>query len=73
MSNLESNVKSVEANVTSLYETARDLAVGLGKHGKSWIRYGLTVGESSLQASAHTLDEVAAALRKAAERVRTDG
>ena len=73
MSNLKSNVKSVEANVTSLYGTARDLVVGLGKLGRSWIRYGLTVGESSLQASAHTLDEVAAALRKAAERVRTDG
>ena len=73
MSDLESNVKSVEANVKTLYETARELALELGTLGKSWIRYGLTVGESSLQASAHTLDEVAAALRKVAERVRTDG
>ena len=66
MSNLESNVKSV-------YETARELAGDLGKLGKSWIRYGLTVGESSMQASAHTLDEAADALRKVAERLRTDG
>ena len=66
MSNLEANVKSV-------YETARELAGDLGKLGKSWIRYGLTVGESSMQASAHTLDEAADALRKVAERLRTDG
>jgi hypothetical protein len=66
MSNLEENVKSV-------YETARELAGDLGKLGKSWIRYGLTVGESSMQASAHTLDEAADALRKVAERLRTDG
>ena len=66
MSNLESNVKSV-------YETARELAGDLGKLGKSWIRYGLTVGESSMQASAHTLDEAAETVRKVAERLRTDG
>lgn len=64
--NLESNVKSV-------YEAARELAGDLGKLGKSWIRYGLTVGESSMQASAHTLDEAAEALRKVAERLRADG
>ena len=66
MSDLESDVKSV-------YETARGLAEDLGKLGRSWIRYGLTVGESSMQASAHTLDEVAEALRKVAEKLRTDG
>ncbi|HEX8952124.1 MAG TPA: hypothetical protein VF945_09790 [Polyangia bacterium] len=66
MSDLESNVKSV-------YQTARELAEDLGKLGKSWIRYGLTVSESSMQASAHTLDEAAEALRKVAERLRADG
>ena len=66
MSNLEANVKSV-------YETARELAGDLGKLGKSVVRYGLTVGESSMQASAHTLDEAAEALRKVAERLRADG
>ena len=65
MSELESNVKTI-------YETARELAGDLGKLGKSWIRYGLTVGESGMQASAHTLDEVAEALRKVAEKLRTE-
>jgi uncharacterized protein YukE len=73
VSELESNVKSIESNVKSIYETARELAGDLGKLSKSWIRYGLTVGESSMQASAHTLDEVAEALRKVAEKLRTEG
>ena len=66
MSNLEVNGKSV-------YETARELVDEIGKLGRSWIRYGLTVGESSMQASAHTLDEAAEALRKLAERLRAEG
>ncbi len=64
--NLESNVKSV-------YDTTRELAGDLGKLGKSFVRYGLSVGETSRQASAHTLDEAAEALRKVAERLRTGG
>jgi hypothetical protein len=66
MSDLETNAKSV-------LDAARELAGDLGKLGKSWIRYGLAVGESSMQASAHTLDELAEALRKVGERLRADG
>jgi len=54
----------------SAYETARSLVEDLGKLGASWVRYGLTVGESSMQASARTLDEAARSLRKVAERIR---
>lgn len=66
-------MSNLEANTRSVYETARELVDDLGKLGKSWIRYGLTVGESSMQASAHTLDEAAEALRKLAERLRAEG
>ncbi len=66
-------MSTIEANGKSVYEAARELVDDLGKLGKSWIRYGLTVGESSMQASAHTLDEAAEALRKIAERLRTQG
>jgi hypothetical protein len=70
MSNLESNLGTLEANVKSTYQAARELAGDFGKLGASWVRYGLTVGESSVQASARTLDEVAKTLRKLADRVR---
>ncbi len=66
-------MSTLEENTKSVYETAREIVDDLGKLGKSWIRYGLTVGESSMQASAHTLDEAAEALRKIAERLRADG
>ena len=65
MSDLDENVKSV-------YDAARELVSDLGKLGAGWVRYGLTVGESSMQASARTLDEAAQALRKVAERLRKD-
>ena len=54
----------------SAYETARALVEDIGKLGASWVRYGLTVGESSMQASARTLDEAARAIRKVADRIR---
>jgi len=60
----------LENDAKTAYETARELVEDLGKLGASWVRYGLTVGESSMQASARTLDEAARSLRKVAERIR---
>ena len=60
----------LENDAKTAYETARELVEDLGKLGASWVRYGLTVGESSMQASARTLDEAARSLRMVAERIR---
>jgi hypothetical protein len=60
----------LENDAKTALETARELAADLGKLGAGWIRYGITVGESSIQASARSLDEVARALRKVADRMR---
>ena len=64
------DIDSLENDAKSAYETARELVGDLGKLGASWVRYGLTVGESSMQASARSLDEAARALRKAADRIK---
>ena len=70
MSNLNNLENDAQNAYESAYETARELVEDLGKLGASWVRYGLTVGESSMQASARTLDEAARSLRKVAERIR---
>jgi len=62
MDNLENEAKTT-------YETARELVDDLARLGKSWLKYGLAVGESSIQTSAHTLEEAAKALRKIAGRI----
>jgi hypothetical protein len=51
-------------------DAARDLVRDLGKLGAGCVRYGLTVGKSSMQTSASSLDEAARALGKLAERLR---
>jgi hypothetical protein len=66
MSDLESNAKST-------YEAARELARDLGKLGAAWVRYGISVGQSSMQTSARTLDDAARALGKVADRLRNNG
>ena len=63
MSDLESNAKSA-------YETAQALVDDLTKLGAAWVRYGLSLGESSMQTSARTLEETARNLRKVAEKLR---
>jgi hypothetical protein len=65
MSDLDSNLKST-------LDAARELVRDLGKLGAGWVRYGLSVGESSMQTSAHTLDEAARALGKLADRLRNN-
>jgi hypothetical protein len=66
-----SNLDNLEHDAKSAYETARELVADLGKLGASWVRYGLTVGESSIQASARTLEEAARSLRKVADRIKS--
>jgi hypothetical protein len=63
MSDLDSNVKSA-------FDAARDLVRDLGKLGAGWVQYGLSVGESSMQTTARSLDEAARALGKIADRLR---
>jgi len=65
-----SHIDNLENDAKTAYETARELVEDLGKLGASWVRYGLTVGESSMQASARSLDEAARALRKVADRIK---
>jgi uncharacterized protein YbaP (TraB family) len=65
------NMSDLEANAQSAYETAQELVADLGKLGATWVRYGLSVGESSMQTSARTLEETARSLRKVAERLRS--
>ena len=62
MDNLETEAKTT-------YEAARELVDDLARLGKSWLKYGLAVGESSIQTSARTLDDAAKALRKLADRI----
>jgi hypothetical protein len=64
MSNLENDAKSA-------YETAQQLLADLGKLGATWVRYGLSVGESTMQTSAQSLEHAARSLRSAAERLKS--
>lgn len=63
MSDLDSSLKST-------IDAARELARDLGKLGAEWVRYGISVGESSVQTTARSLDEAARALGKLADRLR---
>jgi hypothetical protein len=65
-------MSELESNVKDLYETASEIVADLGTLGAAWARYGLSVGESSLQQSAHSLEDAAQALRKLAARLRHD-
>ena len=65
-----SHIENLENDAKTAFEAARELVGDLGKLGASWVRYGLTVGESSMQASARSLDEAARALRKVADRIK---
>jgi hypothetical protein len=65
-----SHIENLENDAKTAFEAARELVGDLGKLGASWVRYGLTVGESSMQASARTLDEAARTLRKVADRIK---
>ena len=65
-----SHIDNLEKDAKTTIEAARELVGDLGKLGASWVRYGLTVGESSMQASARSLDEAARALRKVADRIK---
>jgi hypothetical protein len=65
------NMSDIETNAQSAYETAQDLVTDLSKLGAAWVRYGLSVGESTMQTSARTLEETARSLRKVAERLRS--
>ena len=69
-SNQGATMSDLESNLQTTLDAARELVRDLGKLGKGWVRYGLTVGESSMQTTAHTLDEAAAALVKLAARIR---
>ncbi len=62
MSQLESNVKST-------YEAASEIVNDLAKLGATWVRYGLTLGESSLQTSARSLEDAARAVHKLATKL----
>lgn len=70
---VEAAFAKVETEVKSTLSAARGLVGDLGKLGADWARYGLTVGKQSVQASADSLDEVAAALRRLASRMREGG
>jgi hypothetical protein len=65
-----SHIDNLENDAKTTFEAARELVGDLGKLGVSWVKYGLSVGESSMQASARTLDEAARALRKVADRIK---
>jgi uncharacterized protein YbaP (TraB family) len=65
------NMSDLETNAQSAYAAAQELVADLGKLGATWVRYGLSVGESSMQTSARTLEETARSLRKVAERLRS--
>ena len=49
-----------------------EIAGELVKLGTAWLRYGLSVGESSLEASARTLQGTARVLGRIAARIRND-
>ena len=61
LNDVEPSLKNLESDAKSTFDAARELAVDLGKLGADWVRYGLAVGESSVQASASSLEEVAGA------------
>ena len=67
---VESTLENLEAEAKSALDAAKELAVDLGKLGADWARYGLAVGKSSVQASASSLEQVAGALRKLADRMK---
>ena len=70
LDDVETAFENVESELKSTLTAARELAGDLGKLGADWARYGLTVGKQSVQASADSLEQVAAALRKLANRMR---
>ena len=63
-------MSDIETNAKSAYETAQELVGDLAKLGAAWVRYGRSVGESSMETSAKTLEETARNLRKVAEKLR---
>ncbi|MDB4971294.1 MAG: hypothetical protein JWN44_6983 [Myxococcales bacterium] len=64
-------MNDIESNAKSAYEAAQELVAGLGKLGATWVRYGVSVAESTIQTSALTLEEAARNLRKVAERLNS--
>jgi hypothetical protein len=64
-------MSDLETNLDAAFDTARDLVRDLGKLGASWVRYGLSAGESTIRTTAHSLDEAARALTKLADRLRS--
>ena len=64
-------MSDIETNAKSAYETAQELVNDLAKLGAAWVRYGLSMGESSMETSARTLEETARNLRKVAEKLRS--
>jgi hypothetical protein len=63
MSDVESNGDSTKAGV------AQEILTDLRRLGVAWIKYGVSVGEAALQTSARSLDDVAKALRTAADKL----
>ena len=70
MKEVETSLETLEAEAKSTFEAARELAADLGKLGADWARHGLSVGKSTVKASADSLEQVAGALRKLADRMR---
>ncbi|MGZ3440988.1 MAG: hypothetical protein ACXVDD_15800 [Polyangia bacterium] len=68
--NQGATMSDLDENVNSALDAARELVRDLGKLGAGWVRYALSVGESSVQTTAHSLDEAARALGKLADRLR---
>lgn len=64
---------SIETNNQKAAMTAvAELATEVVKVGAAWLRYGLSVGESSLEASARSLESTARVLGRVAARIRND-
>jgi hypothetical protein len=65
-------MKPIQSQPASAVETVSDLAAGLIAVGTGWLRYGLSIGESSLKTSAHTLTSTAQLLAQVADRLRVE-
>jgi hypothetical protein len=63
-------MSDLDTDLKSALDAARELVRDLGKLGAGWVRYGLSVGESSMQRTAYSLDEAARSLGKLADRLR---
>jgi hypothetical protein len=70
MNDVEKSLENLEAEAKTALDAARELVGDLGKLGTEWARYGIAVGKSSVQASASSLEHVAGALRKLADRMK---